>query len=74
MPGAFNGDIAVTLQCDTAGATTYYTVDGSQPLNGSTIYRAPIMVKGTELTIKAFASAKGKKDSPVVTGIFRIGD
>jgi hypothetical protein len=31
------------------------------------------MVKGTELTIKAFASAANKRDSPVVAGIFRIG-
>jgi hypothetical protein len=30
-------------------------------------------VKGTELTIKSFASAPGKKDSAVVTGVFRIG-
>jgi hypothetical protein len=52
----------------------HYTVDGSQPVSESAVYHAPIMVKGTELTIKAFASAKGKKDSPVVTGIFRIGD
>jgi hypothetical protein len=35
------------------------------------------MVKGTErggLTIRAFASAPGKKDSAVVTGIYRIHD
>ena len=72
-PGVFAGDTAVSLHSDTAEATLYYTVDGSQPMKGSSIYHAPIMVKGTELTIKAFASAKGKKDSPVVTGIFRIG-
>ena len=73
-PGIFKSDTQVTLQCATPGATMHYTVDGSQPLKGSDVYRAPIMVKGTELTIKAFASAPGKKDSPVVTGIFRIGE
>jgi hypothetical protein len=52
----------------------HYTVDGSQPLNSSPIYGAPIMVKGTALTIKSFAFAPGKKDSPVVTGIFRIAE
>jgi hypothetical protein len=36
------------------------------------VYHAPIMVKGTELTIKAFASVAGRKDSAVVTGIFRV--
>jgi hypothetical protein len=73
-PGAFHGDTEVVLQSETSGATIHYTVDGSQPFTESSVYHAPIIVKGTELTIKAFASAKGKKDSPVVTGIFRIGD
>ncbi|MEO6965865.1 MAG: chitobiase/beta-hexosaminidase C-terminal domain-containing protein [Acidobacteriaceae bacterium] len=71
-PGLFNGDTAVTLRCDTPGATMHYTVDGSQPVASSPVYGAPIMVKGTELTIKSFASAAGRKDSAVVTGIFRI--
>ncbi len=73
-PGVFKGDTAVTLQCNTPGGIMHFTVDGSQPLNNSQVYGAPIMVKGTELTIKAFSSAPGKKDSAVVTGIFRIGD
>jgi hypothetical protein len=71
-PGLFNGDTAVTLRCDTPGATMHYTVDGSQPFDNSPVYHAPIMVKGTELTIKAFAVAPGEKTSAVVTGIFRI--
>ncbi|HEY1648254.1 MAG TPA: chitobiase/beta-hexosaminidase C-terminal domain-containing protein [Terracidiphilus sp.] len=71
-PGLLSGDTAVSVRCSTSGATMHFTVDGSQPVNGSPAYRAPIMVRGTELTIKAFASAPGKKDSPVVTGIFRI--
>ena len=74
VPGVFKTDTDVTLQSATKDAIIHYTVDGSQPINQSAVYRAPIIVKGTALTIKAFASAKGKKDSPVVTGIFRIGD
>ncbi len=70
--GAFDKDTVATLRCDAAQATIHYTVDGSQPTAGSPVYQAPIMVKGTELTIKAFASAAGKRDSAVVTGIFRI--
>jgi hypothetical protein len=73
-PGVFRSDIEVTLRSETPGATIHYTVDGSQPSTESSVYHAPIVVKGTELTIKAFAGAKGKRDSPVVTGIFRIGD
>ncbi len=73
-PGLLKGDTAVTLICGTPHATMHYTINNSQPLNSSPIYSAPIMVKGTALTIKAFASAPGKKDSPVVTGIFRIAE
>jgi hypothetical protein len=71
-PGVFAGDTAVTLRCATPGATMHFTVDSSQPLANSPVYGAPIMVKGTELTVKAYATADGKKDSAVVTGIFRI--
>jgi hypothetical protein len=70
--GLLAGDTAVTLQSDTPGATFHYTVDGSQPVSSSPVYHAPIMVTGTELTIKAFGSSAGRKDSAVVTGIFRI--
>lgn len=72
-PGVFKADTAVALHSDTPGAVIHFTVDGSQPFPTSPVYEAPIMVKRTELTIKAFATAAGKKDSPVVTGIFRIG-
>lgn len=73
-PGLYKNDTAVTLASKTPGAVLHYTVDGSQPLSSSPIYNAPVMVKGTALTIRAFASAPGKKDSVVVTGIFRIRD
>jgi hypothetical protein len=73
-PGVFKTDTEVKLGCGTPGATIRYTVDGSQPLEGAAEYHAPIVVKGTALMIKAFASAPGKKDSPVVTGIYRIGE
>jgi hypothetical protein len=71
-PGVFAGDTEVRLRCATPGAVIHYTFDGSQPVASSPVYTAPISVKGTELTIKAFASAPGKKDSAVVTGIYRI--
>jgi hypothetical protein len=72
QPGVFEGDTAVTLRCVTPGAVLHYTVDSSQPFDTSPVYRAPIILKGTELTVKAFASSPGRKDSPVVIGIFRI--
>lgn len=71
-PGVFHRDTTVSLACDTPGATIHYTVDGSQPTADSAIYEAPILVKGTALTIKAYTSMPGKKDSPVVTGNYHI--
>ncbi|HEX4032124.1 MAG TPA: chitobiase/beta-hexosaminidase C-terminal domain-containing protein [Terracidiphilus sp.] len=73
-PGVFDGDTEVALRCGTPGAAIHFTVDSSQPVDSSPIYASPIVVKGTELTIKAFAAAPGRKDSAVVTGIFRIRD
>ena len=73
-PGVFAKDTVVTLRSDTPGAVIHYTFDGSQPVASSPVYEAPISVKGTELTIKAFASVPGRKDSAVVTGIYRIRD
>jgi hypothetical protein len=71
-PGLFDGKTAIILQCKTPGATMHFTVNGSQPVASSPVYHGPIMVIGSELTIKAFASVAGGKDSAVVTGIFRI--
>jgi hypothetical protein len=74
QPGVFARNTMVTLRCDTPGAIIHYTVDSSQPVDSSSVYGAPISVEGTELTIKAFASVPGRKDSAVVTGIYRIHD
>jgi hypothetical protein len=77
QPGVFPGDIAVFLRCKSPGASIHFTVDSSEPMANSPVYAAPIIIKGTGsggLTIRAFASARGKRDSAVVTGIYRIQD
>jgi hypothetical protein len=71
-PGLFDKELAIALQCKTPGAAIHFTVDGSQPVSSSPVYHAPVIVKTSVLTVKSFASVTGKKDSPVVTGIFRI--
>jgi hypothetical protein len=70
--GLMKGDTAIQLRCASPGCTIRYSVDGSQPSDASPVYAAPIMLKGTELTIKAYASMPAKKDSPIVTGVFLI--
>ena len=60
---------SVTLSCETAGATIYYTTDGSTPTDSSTAYTAPIVLSATT-TIKARAYAAGKGSSAVVTATY----
>ena len=71
-PGIYSSAQNVSLSSATAGATIYYTVDGSLPMHSSSVYRAPIVVTGPALTIRAFAAAAGYQDSPIVVGSYQI--
>ncbi|PYU56058.1 MAG: hypothetical protein DMG55_25520, partial [Acidobacteria bacterium] len=55
---SFTGTLTVTMTDSTAGASIYYTLDGSTPTAASTLYTGPISVSGTE-TITAIVSASG---------------
>lgn len=70
--GAQNGAVIVTLASTTAGATIYYTIDGSAPTSTSTQYIAPFLV-ASNLTINAIATASGDTDSTVTTQAFSAG-
>ena len=59
----------VTLECATAGATIYYTVDGSEPTAYSILYAGPFTISDTT-TVKARAVARGYFDSEVFTQTF----
>lgn len=60
----------IRLNCKTSGATILYTLDGSCPCDPASghvqTYSGPIILNGSELTIKAMATAPGMDDSPVV--------
>lgn len=73
-PGMFTGSLAIALRSATPDAVIHYTIDGAQPLDSSAVFRAPIMMKGIPIRIKAFAESQGKKDSAVVTGFFAIAN
>lgn len=61
----------VALNCDTAGATIRYTIDGSEPISLSTAYSNPIFV-GSTTTIKAKAFMNGMTDSNTAAAIYTI--
>jgi len=70
-PGAVNSGTSVTLSSATAGATLYYTLDGSTPTTASAVYSTPIAIT-TARTIKAFAAKSGSTSSAVVTANYTI--
>jgi hypothetical protein len=65
----------VTISDTTAGATIFYTLDGSQPgtsVSGSTKqYSGPLTVSSTE-TIKALATASGMTTSATASATYTI--
>jgi beta-glucanase (GH16 family) len=59
---AQNGALIVSLTSATAGATIYYTLDGSAPTTSSQQYQAPFLL-ASNLTVKAIAVAAGSSSS-----------
>ena len=59
---AQNGAVIVSLASTTAGASIYYTVDGSTPSASSQQYQAPFLV-ASNLTLKAVAIAGGRSST-----------
>jgi len=66
---AQNGAVIVSLASATSGATVRYTVDGSAPTSTSPIYEAPFLV-ASNLTLNAYATLAGDKDSTVTSQVF----
>ena len=69
-PGAYAAGQTVTLSA-AAGATIYYTLDGSQPTLASSQYTGAISV-GASTTIAAMAVQSGSLTSTVATGAYTI--
>ena len=72
-PGTYYPSQTVTLADTSAGATIYFTLDGSAPTTSSTQYSAPINVTATT-TIKAIATAPGNMQSAIATGTYTISN
>jgi hypothetical protein len=71
VAGAVADESTVTLACTTAGATIYYTNDGSAPTSGSMVYSTPLVISYAT-TIKAIAVKAGMANSNVLTAAYTI--
>ena len=62
------------LTCNTAGATIYYTLDGSCPCDEATRikYTGPFALPAGQVTLKAVAVRQGMEDSDIVTYIYTV--
>ena len=66
IAGNFTTSTNVALSCATAGASIYYTTDGSTPDSTDTLYNGPIALSATT-TIKAIAYKSGMTTSAVLS-------
>ena len=69
-PATFAGTQNVKLSCATAGATIYYTTDGTAPSSDSTAYTSAGIDLSATTTIKAIAVKEGWYDSAVFSGTY----
>ena len=70
-PGGYTSAQTVTLSDATAGATIYYTTNGTTPTASSNRYSGPVMVSSTE-TLEAIAGASGDTNSAVASAAYTI--
>ena len=69
--GTYSGTQSVAVSSLTAGATFYYTTNGSTPTTGSTLYTGPISVNASE-TLKVLAVHAGLSNSNVASAAYVI--
>ena len=69
--GTYTGSVSVTLQTSTAGASIYYTTDGSAPTQSSTLYTGAFMLTSSGV-VKAVAFKSGYNPSAQASASFTI--
>ena len=67
--GTFSAAQQVTITDTVSGASIFYTVDGSTPTTGSTLYTGPFQLS-TNATVQAIASAAGYLQSSVSSATY----
>ena len=72
MGGSVAAGSTVIISCDTDGATIYYTTDGSEPDESSTVYADGVTVGTTDFTLKAYAVKADMHDSAIASANFTV--
>jgi len=70
-PGTYSTPQNVSMFSATAGATLYYTTDGSTPTTASTKYSGPVNIS-TTTTLRAIATAPNLANSAVSSATYTI--
>ena len=71
VAGTYSSTQNVTISSTTAGASIYYTTDGSTPDSGSTPYTTPVSVSATA-TVKAIAEKTNFSNSAIGSAAYTI--
>jgi hypothetical protein len=69
--GSYEGTQSVTITSATAGASIYYTLDGSTPSASSALYSGAVSI-ASNLTVRAIAVKSGMADSDISTVSYTI--
>ncbi|HOE91808.1 MAG TPA: YCF48-related protein, partial [Candidatus Cloacimonadota bacterium] len=69
--GSYYNSVEVAIECATPDANIYYTVDGTDPNNQSTLYTIPFNITQTT-TLKAIAYAEGLDPSSIASVTYTI--
>ena len=70
-PGSYNDSVTITITAATEGAQIYYTLDGSEPTETSTLYSAPITIN-TSKDVRARAFKDDIEPSNILDGYYEI--
>ena len=70
--GNYSSAQSVTISDATPNATIYYTIDGTTPTTGSTVYSGTAITVSSTETIEAIATASGYTQSATATATYTI--
>ncbi|NLK49659.1 MAG: T9SS type A sorting domain-containing protein, partial [Candidatus Cloacimonetes bacterium] len=71
--GTYTTSQILVLNTTTPGASIYYTLDGSEPTQGSTLYTSAIIIpQNSQMTVKARAFRSGWIPSNITSGVYNV--